>query len=350
MTIVVNSKPWAPIFSIARSDEQELLVEGILSFVAFKRDGTVRRVLGVGDDNHPIWTRSLLKPWQLLANLSTLQTAYEAIRPHHLALMTASHSADLEHLCLLRQLMDIGGIFEDALRCPPAMPKMAGLRSKLEQEGYKARPLFHNCSGKHLGYLLYIKANEIKTENYLDPAGAHYKPLVSILSRLTGRPENSFVPTVDGCRIPNYALTAFETATLYMRLAAAPFLSDANIGQLVDDLIFVGEIMNTFPNVIDGNETLDTDIMKGRFVKQNAEVKFVAKVGADGLLGVGFSPHVRYPYGSGLLIKLAHGYSERHCQLIFAELMQQLSLSERIANDDKIDAPTRTHFFFQIID
>src|SRR5215470_11886996 len=96
------TKPWAPIFAVERSDQQEVLVEGILSVVSVGPDGQARSELSIGDDLYPMWTRSLLKPWQLISHLSVLKEAYPALLPQHLAIMTASHIADLEHLCLLR--------------------------------------------------------------------------------------------------------------------------------------------------------------------------------------------------------------------------------------------------------
>jgi L-asparaginase II len=344
------TKPWAPIFSIVRSDREEVLVEGVLTVVSVGSDGQVHTVLSLGDGQFPIWTRSILKPWQLLSHFRILTEAYPALRPQHLAMMAASHSADVEHLCLLRQVIDLGEISEDALRCPPAMPKSHRMRYKLESDGENERPLFHNCSGKHLGYLLAIKAQQIKTDNYLDHHGTQHQPLVSILSQFTGRKAESFAPTTDGCRLPNYALTAKEAAAMYASLLNRACLPSARIKEsaITEDLLYIGKLMNSHPDLIDGKDTLDTDIMKGRFLKQGVQTKVVAKVGAEGLLGISLSPTERYPHGMGVLIKLAHGMSEPHLEIIYKELLRQLELADDTAFGVSKDDHIRNTFYFRL--
>jgi len=348
----VQSQPYAPIFSVDRSDHQEVLIEGIVSVVAGTPGGSIRNLLTVGDDQFLLWTRSLLKPWQTTANLPFLQGAYPELMPQHQAVITASHSADIEHLCLLRQIIDIGGVSENDLKCPTSMPKDQRIRHKFERDSEGPRRLFHNCSGKHLGYLLAMKAQKIKTDNYLDPSGAQHKPLLSVLHQLTGRPIASFIPTVDGCQLPNYSLTARETAVLYMGLLNRANLPTARITDagLTDRLLYVGGLMGAYPNLIDGQDTLDSDIMAGRFQKRGAQTKFIAKFGADGLLAVGVGPTERYPEGAGILIKLAHGMTAAHVEMIVKELMRQMSLIDDTVDGTKKESHLRTRFHFKLAD
>jgi L-asparaginase II len=263
--------------------------------------------------------------------------------------ITASHSADIDQLCLLRQLIDIGDLSEDALRCPDSMPKDQRMRHKFERDGENARPLFHNCSGKHLGYLLSMKAQNIKTENYLDPSGAQHQPLLSVLSQLTGRAIASFVPTVDGCQLPNYSLTAAEAAGMYLGLLNRAMLPSAQVkdSSLIDNLSYIGGLMHDYPDLIDGHGTLDTDIMKGRFFRKGAQMKCVAKFGADGLLAVSLGQSEKYPHGAGILIKLAYGMSASHLEIVFKEVMRQMHLSDDTADNTK-QPHLSTKFYFNI--
>jgi L-asparaginase II len=350
--VTVQSQPYAPIYSIERSDHQEVLIEGIVSVVAGTASGSVRNLLTIGDDRFLIWTRSILKPWQTTANLPFLQEGYPDLLPQHLAVITGSHRAGIEHLCLLRQIISLGRVSEDDLRCPVSMPKDQQIRLQFERESEGPRRLFHNCSGKHLGYLLAMKAQKIKTDNYLDPTGPQHRPLLSVLHQLTGRPIESFLPTVDGCQLPNYSLTAFEAATLYLGLLNHACLPTARIDDagLVDRLSYVGGLMRSYPDLIDGQGTLDTDIMKGRFLKVGDQTKLVAKVGAEGLLAVGVGPTEIYPYGAGILIKLAHGMTVNHIEIIVKELMRQMSLTGDTVDGAKKDSHLRTKFYFKLAD
>jgi L-asparaginase II len=345
-----STRPWAPIFSVERSDRQEVLIEGILTVVSGEANGQIRTVLSIGDDHLPIWTRSLLKPWQLLGHLPVLKEAYPALRPQHLAMMTASHIADVEHLCLLRQMIDIGQISEDSLRCPPSMPISKGLRTKFEWDGEGARPLFHNCSGKHLGYLLAIKAQKIKTDNYLDPGGAQHRPVVSILSQLTGRKAESFVPTIDGCGLPNYSLTTLEMAAMYLGLINYACLPFARIKDpvMAENHPFISELMVQYPNLISGHGTIDTEFMKGRFLKQGVPIKLVAKLAAEGLLAISIGPTERHPHGMSIVIKLAQGMSDRHLEVIYKELLLQLDLADDTAFGASKQDHIKNTFYFRV--
>src|SRR5262249_46924777 len=160
----------------------------------------------------------------------------------------------------------------------------------------------------------------------------------------------SFVPTVDGCQLPNYSLTAYEAAALYMGLLNRAYLPTAKIvdTQLAGRLQYAGDLMQTFPNLIDGQGTLDTDIMERRFQKKGSQTKLVAKSGADGLLAVGVGPTEMYPEGVGIVIKLAHGMSAQHLEMIVKELMRQMSLIDDTADGTKKESHLRTRFYFKL--
>jgi len=164
----MSNLPWDPIFTIERSGQPEVTVSGIISVVAGAEHKDLgRTLLALGDVSYELWSRSLLKPWQLLSHLHLLKEAYPSLEPQHFALITASHSGESAHLCVLHELLRIGELEESLLKCPAAMPLSAEVRMKLQREGHAPRPLFNNCSGKHIGYLHAIKAQSGVLEPYL---------------------------------------------------------------------------------------------------------------------------------------------------------------------------------------
>jgi L-asparaginase II len=328
----MKSFPWVPLFTIERSGQPELTVSGILSVVADDRiENKARQLLALGDVDYQLWSRSLLKPWQLLSNLVPLKDAYPKLEGRHFSLITASHSGESPHLCVLRELLDLAGLSEEILKCPSSMPLFAEARLKFKQDAVESRPLFHNCSGKHLGYLFALKAGSHRLENYLDPNGNHFVPLRAVLGALLNRPATSFQVTTDGCRLPNYAMSSFEMARLYLSLVnpSGPILGSnvsADVSPMLSCYSDLQKIMVAHPHLVGGTDRVDTNIMLGKPFDYNLAGKVVAKQGADGLLAIGIAPNTLYPSGVGILIKLASGFVERYMELISRELFRQLKL------------------------
>jgi L-asparaginase II len=347
---------WMPIFTVERSGRPELVVSGIVSVVEGNANGKPAQLLALGDVDQQLWSRSLLKPWQLLSNLPLLKEAYPTLQDRHCAVISASHNAESEHLCVLRELLDMGRLSEESLKCPASMPLHAETRVKFRQEGFNPRPLFHNCSGKHIGYLLALKAQNGSLEKYLDPTGEHFAPLRNLLGALLNRSPSSFDVTTDGCRIPNYAMSAYEMASLYRSLVV-PKVVDllANVPEDLEPMLKIygdlQKIIVAHPELVGGTARVDTNIMLGNVAQLNFAEKLVAKQGADGLLAIGIPANPKYPYGIGILIKLASGFVEKYMELIVQELFKQLSLVEDLTKrSDDSQSHIKTIFHFHIAD
>jgi L-asparaginase II len=358
-TIIDNPSelPWQPIFTIERSGRKEVTVYGIVCVVEGQAGSTrqniaaVRAIRQVGDIDYQLWSRSLLKPWQLIQHLDILKSNYPSLKEEHLAFFMASHSAEPHHLEMLEEVMAITGASEEMLKCPQAAPLSSETREQIKSEdGQKAMRRYHNCSGKHIGYLSAIKAVGGNAENYLRPEEAHHVRLVKVLSELTGRPTASMLSTTDGCQLPNYALSVFEMAYLYQSLLSKLPVSfnDSQIQACSADYHQLGELMNKYPRAISGGGRVDY-----RFVSQDllgaTIAPVVAKEGADGLLGVGIGPCERYPHGLGICIKLSSGFDNRHMELVLRQILTQLEIigtppeKRKTPRDVKTDH-IKTHF------
>ena len=283
----MNSSPWVPLFTIERSGQPEVVVSGIISVVAGNDKAEREALLAVGDVDYQLWSRSVLKPWQLLSHLLVLKENYPDLQDRHFALIAASHNAESEHLCVLREILEIGRLEEEVLKCPASMPLHAETRMKFRQECIAPRPLFHNCSGKHLGYLLAIKAQRGELDTYLHPKERHFTPLKELLGALLGRASSSFLATTDGCRLPNYAMSACETAHIYRTLVAPQSLKlNGNLAASVQATLKsypeVYRIIIAHPELVGGTGRVDTNIMLGNVAASHVGRKLVAKQGADG--------------------------------------------------------------------
>jgi L-asparaginase II len=376
----MSQLPWQPLYTIERSEQPEVTVYGIISVVGVDLStGKADEILAYGDVNHILWSRSLLKPWQLLSHYEVIKDNFPKLKPKHLALMMASHSCEQIHLDLLADIIAIGKLEEDLLMCPPSLPMSADMRMRFKTSGQQPSALFHNCSGKHLSYLLSLRAQHKSTADYVNLDNPEHRRLEALLAAELGRAADSFLVTTDGCQLPNYGFGARELAVLYSHLSAAE--GDEQLNQADDTseqqpslaalqqrrsgaynaesaLQYRSELrslMRQYPQVIGGSDRFDTRLMQGRFAKAK-QLSLIAKDGADGLLAVGVLPNDKYPDGLGILIKVSSGYEIRHMEAILGELLRQLGLYEvkptlTIVSNDKAEIKTdhiKTHFHFQV--
>jgi L-asparaginase II len=397
-----QAAPWQPLFSCERDGITELSVSGIIAATAGLHSSDVHVVqdgeaasgtngksalhrsdvskekellfVEAGDVDYVLWTRSLLKPFQLASHLEILQQTYPALKPEHYALMSSSHSCEALHLELLREIMAIGRVSPEQLLCPPAWPADVYTREKFRAAGDMPRTLYHNCSGKHFSYLMSLQAQGLKLAEYIEFDNCEHKRLEQLLSRMLGRSHASFPKTTDGCQLPNHAMSVREIAELYRKLAFASLndtvsltssltssqaLSEAlsEAGPDARALATVGNLMHRYPDILGGSNRLDSKIMHGQFTTASG-TRFIAKDGADGLLAIGVLPTERFENGLGIVIKLSSGYDIRHMQLLashilsalgFGNLDDDLSVSG-ISGDRLRKDHLQTHYDFEISD
>lgn len=354
--------PFQPLFTIRRGGRIEVTVYGIVSVVAGiagevkdTRAGCDQYIqsiytplIATGDTNFELWSRSLLKPWQLLTNYQILKDNYPALGDEHFALMMASHSGEPVHMQALEEILAITGVDEGCLKCPPASPFDSKTKEAMKELGEKDQRRFHNCSGKHAGFLAAVKATQgpDKMKDYLADSEPHHTRLKGILSTLCGRSPETFVHTTDGCQLANYAISPAELSYLYMTLLNPDLLpASARNSKIFAPYSEIGQLMHKFPRLVSGLGRLDYNIMSAELF--GAGPSMVAKEGADGLLGIGVAPCPSYPGGLGIAIKLASGHDSNHTELIARQILTTLGLTTKKKSPSNSDAcpesaPVRT--------
>jgi len=361
MTALVNDRsdienlneelPFKPLFTIRRSGRIEVSVYGIVSVISglSPREGAENRpafkkLMHAGDTDFALWTRSLLKPWQLLTNFKILKESYPALTDEHFALFMASHSGEAVHLKILEEILSITGVDESYLKCPPANPADHKTRELMKERGEEPRRRYHNCSGKHSGYLAAVKASlgASHMNDYLQESESQHTRLKDILSDMTGRAADSFSATTDGCQLPNYALSLDELSFAYLCLLNPDQLpTQAQSAPIFANHAEIGKLMLKHPLLVSGHNRLDYKIMSRELFSDCPPM--VAKEGADGLLGIGMAPSELYPNGLGIAIKLASGFDGHHLELITREILTSLKLTTQASpKTEKKSKPNAT--------
>jgi L-asparaginase II len=220
---------------------------------------------------------------------------------HELALMCASHSGEAMHVGVVQAMLARAGVDESALQCGCQVP---GYFAATESAAPPARwsAVFHNCSGKHAGFLAYCALQNYSTANYLDPGHPLQQRIRSTVARHAYG--DSTAGGIDGCSAPNYAMPLKRLAQFYARLAADP----------APEFQTLQFAMTSHPDLVSGTGRSDFAIM------QTGGGDWVSKAGADGVQAIGVRSR-----GIGIAIRIADG-SPRALHAATVEVLQQLGL------------------------
>lgn len=262
-----------------RSGLVETVHHGAIAVV----DSTGSVVAASGDIDRPFFIRSSAKPFQATvsqeagANLSALE----------MAMACASHRGYPAHIALVSRMLETVDLDEAALQCPPSWPLAEEAGRIFIRTGATApRKIWHNCSGKHAGFLRACAAASWPVETYLSPDHPLQQDVIQFVSDLGELPVEPV--GVDGCGAPVLRTTARAMGLMFARLATEDRLSAAFAA------------MHQYPSLVAANGEGDTEIA----IATNS----VAKGGAAGCVGLalgrGWGVAVKSWDGSGPVANL----------------------------------------------
>ena len=232
-----------------------------------------------GEIDRPFYLRSSAKPFQAFVS----QGAGAGLNPVELALVSASHRGHPVQIALVESILAQVGLDESSLRCPHDWPSNDHAHVRLIRQGeLHPRRIWHNCSGKHAGFLRACVAKDWPTQGYLSPDHPLQRQILDYISDLGGYPVGPV--GVDGCGAPVLRTTTRVMSVLFARLATDPELSE----------VFAS--MHRYPALIGGNGEGDSAIA--------TVTNSVAKGGAVGCIGVGLGS------GVGLAVKSWDGLNQ----------------------------------------
>jgi L-asparaginase II len=232
----------------------------------------------VGDPEALVCMRSLAKPFQALALLTTGAAQAFGFGPEELALFSGSLSgqdfqADLVSRALARLRLTPG-----ALQCGVHPPLHRGTAKALTQAGAKPTPLHNTCAGKHTAMLALCVYHKWPTENYLAVDHPVQHLILGTVGRMVGLPREDIKVAIDGCGAPVFYMPLKNIALGYARLAGAQKGSPG--GDLLAAIL-------DHPRHIAGDGRLDTDVMLALpglvFAKSGAEGGYALAVAERGL-------------------------------------------------------------------
>ncbi|MEV2223103.1 asparaginase [Nocardia vinacea] len=274
------------LVEVVRSGFRECVHSG--SVVILGADGEPS--LALGEVHVPIFPRSTNKPMQAI---TLLRNGFEPLDDAELAIATASHYGEPDHVALVERLLDRFGFDEKSLECPPDLPQEERARAEALPE---PRRVYMNCSGKHAAMLATCAVNGWPTEGYLDQAHPLQQAVIATITDLTGEPETDL--GIDGCGLPIIPVSLVNLARAFAAMAtAAPGSSERR----------VADAIRANPRVISGTNAPDLLTMQ-------ATPGLVCKIGADGVHAGAL------PDGTAFAYKIADGHDRARIPLTLAIL------------------------------
>jgi L-asparaginase II len=209
------------------------------------RGGAV--VQEAGDRDLVTFFRSSAKPIQALLLARARPDATDA----ELAVACASHQAEPVQMEAVRSLLARAPASADDLECGP-------------QEGRPPEPIYHNCSGKHAGFLAVCRERGWETRGYRLVEHPLQRALLVEVAGAAEMPEAEIPLAVDGCGVVTFALALARMAYAFGRLP------EVGGGERVL------AAMRARPELVGGEGSWDTALMR-------ALPGWAAKRGAEGL-------------------------------------------------------------------
>lgn len=299
---------FVPLAEISRGGILESVHQGI----AVVADAEGRILQSWGDPSFVTFPRSSLKPFQAIPLVESGAADAAGLTQEHIALACASHSAEDFQVALVRGWLERLGLAETALVCGPDMPRSQADQAAVWRSGGDRSRVYHNCSGKHCGFLTLTKHLGAPIGSYNDVAHPAQKLFLEAFSELIGEDAAKLPRGVDGCGLPAFALPMAVMAKGAARWAAAKVASEtrrAAIHRLQDAI-------RAFPDHLSGRGSSTGQIVRA------TQGRVLLKSGAEGYV-VGFVPD----QGLGITVKLADGTS-RAKMGVFAAILGRLGLVE----------------------
>ncbi len=275
-----------------RSGHLESLHRG--AWVVVDIDGAV--IDGAGRPDQLIFARSATKSLQALPLVESGAFDRFGFDDRHLALASASHDGDAEHVGVAADGLVRIGLDEHALRCGPQAPRNQG-------DDMTPRRIANNCSGKHTGFLAVARHVGDDPADYLSPRSVTQRRVASAVAAMTAAPvapddPPAMAPYVDGCSAPTFHLPLSGLALGLGRVANPDLLPpEAGGPDRADACRRITEAAARHPHLIAGHVGhISTELIRA------TNGRIFAKRGAEGVFALGIRGE-----GVGLAFKIDDG-------------------------------------------
>ena len=290
------------------------LVECMHHGVAAVANAAGEIIEGWGDIGLETFPRSALKPIQAIALVETGAYQARGLTSRHLAMACASHRGQPIHTELVSAWLADLGLDQNALACGPDHPSDEASAAAAIRDGHPTQRIYHNCSGKHCGFLTVAKHQGWAVEGYAHIDHPAQQLYLDSLSELLGRDAHALPFGVDGCALPAAAVTMKDMAVMMARYAAARVSSPSRR----DAILAIHDAMRRHPEYISGTGQPGVELARV------TRGRIIMKTGAEGFMMV-FIPD----QGLSAVVKIMDGNARARVPALIAVLSAVGLLDER---------------------
>jgi len=250
------------------------------AFVVVDASGKIVRC--AGDPAMPVYPRSAVKPLQAIPLIETGAADKFGLTNKELALACASHKGEPAHVEAVNAWLARIGLSPSALACGVQAPRTPDAAKRAILAGIPVTAAYHNCSGKHTGFLAACVACGDNPSGYIDAGHPAQKRVTQALAEMTGCDLSAVPVARDGCGIPTYSVPLQSLATGMARLADPSKLPEAR----ADTAKRLLAAMAAEPFYVNGTGGFTTEVMAAvpsARVKGGAEGVYAASLPELGL-------------------------------------------------------------------
>jgi L-asparaginase II len=260
---------------------------------------------GWGDTEMVVYPRSALKPVQAIALIETGAAEACGLTQQHVALACGSHRAEPMHTALVTEWLQRLKLDQSVLACGADAPADPDAAASAILEGHPKQRIYHNCSGKHCGFLTVITHRGWSVEGYDRLEHPAQQLYLEALTELSGLDAQALPFGVDGCTLPAAALPLKAYAAMMARFAEARTASPARRAAMLE----IHDAMRLHPELVSGSD------QPGVQVARVTRGRVIVKTGAEGFI-------TAYVPGAGLAValKIADGEARARVPALIAVL------------------------------
>jgi len=281
------------------------LVESCHRGVAAVANARGEILAGWGDTALVTFPRSALKPIQAIALVESGAYAAAGLTLRHLAIACASHRGEPMHSTLIAGWLASMGLDQACLVCGPDRPADEAAAAAAVLEGRPRQRVYHNCSGKHCGFLAVSRHYRWPLQGYDEIDHPAQQQYLDALSELVGAEARALPFGIDGCALPAPALSVAAMASTMARFADAKAASPGRRAAMLT----IQEAMRTYPELLSGTG------QPGTVLAAVTGGRIVVKTGAEGFISA-FLPGL----GIGVALKIADGEARARVPALLAVL------------------------------
>lgn len=187
------------------------------AFVVMDASGKV--AWAAGSIEAAVYPRSSAKPLQALPLIETGAADRFNLTDTELALACASHKGEPQHVAAVEAWLARIGLDPSHLECGAQPPRTAAAAERVIRDGIALNATYHNCSGKHTGFLTTCVHCGDNPAGYIEPDHPAQKRVTKAAAEMTGCDLTRVPLGRDGCGIPVYGMPLQSLALGMARLA-----------------------------------------------------------------------------------------------------------------------------------